>query len=92
MQSFGYFDTAVIITAIIAYILLTSWLTIKLRSRTSSEFMVGARSVPAIVIGVLLMSEFIGAKSTIGVAQAAFDSGIAAAWAVLSAAIASFGV
>lgn len=88
MQSFGYFDTAVIIAAIVAYILLTSWLTIKLRSRTASEFMVGARSVPAIVIGMLLMSEFIGAKSTIGVAQAAFDSGIAAAWAVLSAAIA----
>ena len=86
MQSFGTFDTVVIIAAIVAYILLTSWLTIKLRSRTSSEFMVGARSVPAIVIGVLLMSEFIGAKSTIGVAQAAFDSGIAAAWAVLSAA------
>ena len=88
MQSFGYFDTAVIIAAIVAYILLTSWLTVKLRSRTASEFMVGARSVPAIVIGILLMSEFIGAKSTIGVAQAAFDSGIAAAWAVLSAAIA----
>jgi solute:Na+ symporter, SSS family len=34
------------------------------------------------------MSEFIGAKSTIGVAQAAFEQGIAAAWAVLSAAIA----
>lgn len=88
MQSFGYFDTAAIIAAIVAYILLTAWLTVKLRSRTSSEFMVGARSVPAIVIGILLMSEFIGAKSTIGVAQAAFESGIAAAWAVLSAAIA----
>lgn len=88
MQLFGTFDTTVIIAAIVAYILLTSWLTIKLRSRTSSEFMVGARSVPAIVIGILLMSEFIGAKSTIGIAQAAFESGIAAAWAVLSAAIA----
>ncbi len=88
MQSFGYFDTTVIIASIVTYILLTSWLTIKLRSRTSSEFLVGARSVPAIVIGILLMSEFIGAKSTIGVAQAAFNSGIAAAWAVLSAAIA----
>jgi solute:Na+ symporter, SSS family len=88
MQSFGYVDTALIIAAIVAYILLTSWLTIKLRSRTSSEFMVGARSVPAIVVGILLMSEFIGAKSTIGVAQAAFEQGMAAAWAVLSAAIA----
>jgi solute:Na+ symporter, SSS family len=88
MQSFGYVDTTVIIAAIVAYILLTSWLTIWLRSKTSSEFMVGGRSVPAVVVGILLMSEFIGAKSTIGVAQAAFESGMAASWAVLSAAVA----
>ena len=50
--------------------------------------MVGGRGAPAIVIGVLLMSEFIGSKSTIGVAQAAFESGAAALWAVLTAAIA----
>jgi SSS family solute:Na+ symporter len=88
MQSFGYFDTAAIIAAIVVYIALTSWLTVRLRSKTSAEFLVGARSVPAIVVGILLMSEFIGAKSTIGVAQAAFESGMAASWAVLSAAFA----
>ena len=88
MQSFGTFDTGVIIVAIVVYIAFTSWLTVRLRSKTSAEFMVGARSVPAIVVGILLMSEFIGAKSTIGVAQAAFEQGIAAAWAVLSAAVA----
>ena len=88
MQSFNYVDTSVIIAAIVAYIAFTSWLTVKLRSKTSAEFLVGGRTVPAIVVGVLLMSEFIGAKSTIGVAQAAFEFGIAAAWAVLSAAIA----
>jgi solute:Na+ symporter, SSS family len=88
VQSFDYFDTSVIIVAITLYIAFTSWLTVKLRSRTSAEFMVGARSVPAIVVGILLMSEFIGAKSTVGVAQAAFEHGMAAAWAVLSAAVA----
>jgi len=88
MQSFGHFDTGIIIVAIVVYIAFTSWLTVRLRSKTSAEFMVGARSVPAIVVGILLMSEFIGAKSTIGVAQAAFEHGIAAAWAVLSAAVA----
>ncbi|HET7887005.1 MAG TPA: sodium:solute symporter family protein [Bradyrhizobium sp.] len=88
MQSFGYFDTGVIVVTIVLYIALTSWLTVRLRSKTSAEFMVGGRSVPAIVVGILLMSEFIGAKSTIGVAQAAFEHGMAAAWAVLSAAIA----
>ena len=88
MQSFNVADTAVIIAAIVAYIAFTSWLTVKLRSKTSAEFLVGGRTVPAIVVGILLMSEFIGAKSTVGVAQAAFESGVAAAWAVLSAAIA----
>ena len=75
MQSFGYFETVAIIVAIILYIAFTSWLTVRLRSKNSAEFMVGARSVPAIVVGILLMSEFIGAKSTIGVAQAAFEHG-----------------
>lgn len=88
MQSFDLAETSIVIVAIVAYIAFTSWLTVKLRSKTSSEFMVGSRAVPALVVGILLMSEFIGAKSTIGVAQAAFDQGIAASWAVLSAAVA----
>ncbi|MET0267074.1 MAG: sodium:solute symporter family protein [Duganella sp.] len=73
---------------VVAYIAFTVWLTARLRSRTSSEFMVGARSMPAVVVGVLMVSEFVGAKSTIGTAQAAFESGMAASWAVLSAALA----
>lgn len=88
METFGTSDTAIIIGLIAVYILATSWLTARLRSKDSSEFMVGGRSTPAIVIGILLMSEFVGSKSTIGVAQAAFDSGIAAMWAVLTAALA----
>ena len=85
MQSLEGGHTAIIVLAVIGYIAITSWLTVKLRSRNSSEFMSGGRATPAVVIGVLLMSEMIGAKSTIGVAQAAFDQGIAAAWAVASA-------
>ncbi|WP_250491052.1 sodium:solute symporter family protein [Caballeronia sp. INML2] len=79
--------TYIIIGALIAYIAATALLTVKLRSRDSSDFMVAARSMPAIVVGILMMSEFVGAKSTIGTAQAAFESGSAAMWAVLSAAI-----
>lgn len=88
METFGTTDTAIIITAIALYIIFTSWLTAKLRSKTPGEFMLGGRATPAMVIGVLLMSEFIGSKSTVGVAQAAFDNGAAAMWAVLTAAIA----
>ncbi len=90
METFGTTDTAIIIGVIALYIIVTSWLTAKLRSKNTGEFMVGGRATPAIVIGVLLMSEFIGSKSTIGVAQAAFESGAAAMWAVLTAAVAFF--
>ena len=87
MQQFGTLDTAIIAAMVLTYILFTSWLTMRLRSTTTAQFMVAARALPASVIGVLLMSEFIGAKSTVGTAQEAFGSGIAAAWSVLGASI-----
>lgn len=87
MSRFNAAETAVIVAMIIAYIIFTSWLTMRLRSRTSAQFMNAARALPASVIGVLLMSEFVGAKSTVGTAQEAFTSGIAAAWSVLGASI-----
>ena len=88
MGTFSSGDTAIIIAMVIAYICWTSWLTVRSRSRTASEFMVGGRTLPATVVGILMLSEFIGAKSTVGTAQGAFESGMAASWAVLSAAFA----
>lgn len=88
MGTFSSGDTAIIIAMVIAYIGWTSWLTVRSRSRTASEFMVGGRTLPATVVGILMLSEFIGAKSTVGTAQGAFESGMAASWAVLSAAFA----
>jgi solute:Na+ symporter, SSS family len=76
-----------IIGAVVAYLLLTSALAWVLRSRSSEQFMVGSRELPALVVGILLMSEFIGAKSTVGTAQEAFEKGIAAGWSVGAAAI-----
>lgn len=87
MKEFSSADTLIIIGVIIAYILGTGWLTLKLRSRTNDQFMVASRAMPVAVVGVLLMSEFIGAKSTVGTAQAAFGQGIAASWSVLAAGI-----
>lgn len=80
-------ESAIVVTIAAAYILFTGWLTMRLRSKTSAQFMTAARSMPAAVVGVLLMSEFIGAKSTIGTAQEAFQSGMAAAWSVVGATI-----
>src|SRR3954453_12134195 len=87
MAEFNAFDTGIIIAMVVAYILFTSWLTVRLRSRTAEQFMTASRALPPAVIGVLLMSEFIGAKSTVGTAQEAFTSGFAASWSVIGASI-----
>jgi len=87
MATFSYWDTATIIGMVVVYIVITSVISIRLRSRNSEQFMVAGRSMPALVVAILLMSEFIGAKSTVGTSQEAFSAGIAASWSVLAAAI-----
>jgi len=87
MATFSYQDTAIIIGMVVVYIAITSLLSIRLRSRNSEQFMVAGRSMPAVVVSILLMSEFIGAKSTVGTSQEAFTSGMAAAWSVVAASI-----
>ncbi|RZG22501.1 sodium:solute symporter family transporter, partial [Klebsiella pneumoniae] len=87
MNHFTAEDTFIIVGIVIAYILFTTWLTFRIRSKNSGDFMEGSRAMTAFIVGILLMSEYIGAKSTIGTAQAAFESGIAASWSVLGAAI-----
>ncbi|MCU5771162.1 sodium:solute symporter family protein [Erwiniaceae bacterium BAC15a-03b] len=87
MKEFTAEDTLIIIGIVIAYILFTTWLTYRLRSKSSGDFMEGSRAMPAFIVGVMLMSEYIGAKSTIGTAQAAFEDGFAASWSVIGAAI-----
>ena len=87
MSAFDAFDTTIIVTMVVLYILGTGWLTLRLRSKTNDQFMVASRAMPAAVVGVLLMSEFIGAKSTVGTAQEAFNSGFAAAWSVIAASL-----
>jgi SSS family solute:Na+ symporter len=87
MRQFDLAGTSIILGMLIIYLSVTIWLTVRLRSKNAGDFMVAARSMPAVVVGILMMSEFVGAKSTIGTAQSAFESGLAAAWAVLSAAI-----
>ncbi len=87
MEAFNSQDTLLIIAMVVIYILFTTWLSLRLRSRTSEQYMVAARSMPAYIVGILMMSEYIGAKSTVGTAQAAFESGMAASWSVIAASI-----
>lgn len=60
MAQFQAVDTAIIIAMVLAYIGFTSWLTIRLRSKTVDQFMTAARALPPAVIGILMMSEFVG--------------------------------
>jgi SSS family solute:Na+ symporter len=87
METFTDPQSLTTIVMIAIYVTFTAWLTLKLRSKTNAQFMTGARVMPAVVVAVLLMSEFIGAKSTVGTAQEAFNSGLAAAWSVLGASV-----
>lgn len=87
MKAFSTESTLLIFGMVVAYILFTTWLTWRLRSKTSGDFMEGSRAMPAFIVGIMLMSEYIGAKSTIGTAQAAFEDGFAASWSVIGAAI-----
>lgn len=87
MNAFSTGSTLLIVGMVIAYILFTTWLTWRLRSKSSGDFMEGSRAMPAFIVGIMLMSEYIGAKSTIGTAQAAFEDGFAASWSVIGAAI-----
>lgn len=79
-----------ILSVIAVYIVITTLLTFKMRSKSSSEFNNAAKSLPAIVVGVLMMSEFIGTKSTIGTAESAFTHGIASSWSLLAGSIGFF--
>lgn len=79
-----------ILVVIVVYILFTTWLTMRFRSKSSSEFNNAAKTLPAIVVGILLMSEFIGTKSTIGTAESAYTHGLAASWSIVTVSIAFF--
>ena len=47
---------------------------------TATSFTTGGTAYPAVLVGFLLMSEFIGTTASIGTTQAAYKWGISAAW------------
>ena len=53
-------------------------------ARTARNFTTGATAYPAVLIGLMLMSEFIGTASSVGTAQMGFVAGISAAWAIVA--------
>ncbi len=53
-------------------------------ARTAKNFTTGATAYPAVLIGFMLMSEFIGTASSVGTAQVGFVAGISASWAIVA--------
>ena len=49
-------------------------------ARSARTFTTGDANFPAVLIGFLLMSEFIGTAASVGTAQAGFTYGLSAAW------------
>jgi len=54
--------------------------------RTAATFTSGTTGsgVPAVLVGLMLMSEFIGTSASVGTAQEAYVSGISAAWNIIA--------
>ena len=50
------------------------------KTKDTASFMTAKKQMGPVVIGILMMSEFIGTGSTLGTAQTAYEKGYAAAW------------
>ena len=57
MDTFNSQDTAIIIGMVVVYIVITTWMSLRLRSKTSEQYMVAARTMPAFVVGRLIEVE-----------------------------------
>jgi len=56
-------------------------------AKSAASFTSGGTRTPAILMGFLLMSEFIGTAASVGTTQTAYTAGLSAAWNVLALAI-----
>ena len=79
--------TVVAIT--LAYMVCVGFVTLWVRraSNTARGFTEGGRQFPAVLIGFLVASEFIGTGVSVGTSQAGYNQGISAAWNVFALAI-----
>jgi solute:Na+ symporter, SSS family len=84
----NYLALAIVIGYMVGLGLLTS--VIQRSVNTTTTFTSGTSGhsgVPAILVGLMLMSEFIGTSASVGTAQEAYKSGISAAWNIIALAL-----
>jgi solute:Na+ symporter, SSS family len=82
-------STSIVLLVVVGYMVVLAGISFVVRrsSRTAEGFASGGRVFPAVLIGFLLMSEFIGTSATLGTAQEAYEVGVSAAWNVIALAI-----
>ncbi|MEH7415630.1 sodium:solute symporter family protein [Neobacillus drentensis] len=82
--------STIILGIALLYIIITTGIGLytKKFSKSSDGYMTGGKEFGPLIIGLLMMSEFIGTGSTLGTAQTAFDKGISASWNLITLALA----
>src|SRR3984957_8621043 len=80
----NYVALAIVLAYMAGLGLLTSF--VQKSVRTAATFTSGTTGsgVPAVLVGLMLMSEFSGASASVGTAQEAYVSGISAAWNIIA--------
>ncbi|MGO1972048.1 MAG: sodium:solute symporter family protein [Propionibacteriaceae bacterium] len=75
-------DAVIILLLAGGYVVVLAFVSWRLRrtGRTSDGFISGGAAFPAILIGCLMASEFIGTSASLGTAQGAFEYGVSSAW------------
>jgi solute:Na+ symporter, SSS family len=84
----NYLALAIVIGYMVGLGLLTS--VIQRSVNTTTTFTSGTSGhsgVPAVLVGLMLMSEFIGTSASVGTAQEAYKLGISAAWNIIALAL-----
>ncbi|MGC5628175.1 sodium:solute symporter family protein [Georgenia sp. Z1344] len=75
------FQTAVLgVTGIYLAVTVVISFAVRRSSKDAEGFTTGGKTFPAILIGLLMASEFIGTSASMGTAQGAYEYGISAAW------------
>lgn len=81
----NYVALAIVAVYIVGLALVTAVLQRSVKSaNTFASGTTGHTGVPAIMVGLMLMSEFIGTSASVGTAQEAYKVGISASWNILA--------
>ena len=81
----NYVALAIVAVYIIGLAIVTGILQRSVKSaNTFTSGTTGRTGVPAILVGMMLMSEFIGTSASVGTAQEAYKVGISASWNILA--------